>query len=273
MLGKLIKNEFKANLHSIGMIYVVAACAVAIMAITYAFKVTWISALATCILIAAGGIAIILTFACVIMNFQKTLFGNQGYLSFTLPVTSGQLLAAKAITSFCWMLFSFIVAGGIFFGVYLYATAMVGDDVKEAIQMITLFLKDFPSTATIKEIIALAVLVIFIRIIVLISQLYFALTLANTRIMQKFKGFSVVIVFFVVFIAMLAISLILTNYVPLTAVVTTQGIFWSTNVAMNVHQSDILISFGLTGTIFNCICGVLLFLGTTKLMDTKINVK
>ena len=45
-------------------------------------------------------------------------------------------------------------------------------------------------------------LLIFIRIVVLIAQLYFAITVANTRIMQKLGGFAAVVVFFAVFIVM-----------------------------------------------------------------------
>lgn len=270
MLGKLIKNEFKANLHSIGMIYVVAIVAVGLMALAYLAKVTWISALATIVLIAAGAIAIIVTFFCVVLNYQKTLFGNQGYLSFTLPVTSGQLLAAKTITSFCWMLLSYVVAIAIFIGVYLYATAMVGDDVKAAFELLRVFVEGIPSGATIKKVVILAALVVFIRIVLLIAQLYFAITLSNTRIMQKFGGFSTVIIFFVIFIFMSVVSLLLTQYVPLSLVVTSTGLYYSTAVSMS---EPVAMSFGLVGTLFNLVgCAVLFFL-TATLMNTKVNIK
>ena len=171
MLGKLIKNEFKANIHTIGMIYVVAAAAILIMMAAYIVEITWLSAIATIVLIATGFLAVVMTFVSVVSNFKKTLFGGQGYLSFTLPVTSGQLLAAKTITSFCWMLLSYAVAIGIFIGVYLYATAMIGEDVKMALQMLTSMFEGIPDVNTIKLVIALAALIIFIRIVVLIAQL------------------------------------------------------------------------------------------------------
>ena len=72
------------------MIYIVAAVAVALMAASYIADVTWISAIATIVLIAAGFIAVVVTFVSVISNFQKQLYGPQGYLSFTLPVSSGR---------------------------------------------------------------------------------------------------------------------------------------------------------------------------------------
>lgn len=270
MLGKLIKNEFKANLHTIGMIYVVAAAAILIMMAAFIVKVTWLSALATIVLMATGVLAIVMTFVSVISNFQKTLFGGQGYLSFTLPVTSGQLLAAKAITAFCWMLLSYAVAAGIFIGVYLYATAMIGEDVKMAIQMLSMMVEGIPDANTVKLVILLIAFILFVRIIVLIAQLYFAITLSNTRIMQKLGGFSAVAVFFLVFAVMQIISVVLTHFVPFSVVLTADGLFYSTTSTM---ADPIGLSFGIAGTIFNVVCGAGLFVATAKLMNSKVNIK
>lgn len=270
MLGKLIKNEFKANIHTIGMIYVVAAAAILIMMAAFIVEITWLSAIATIVLIATGLIAIILTFVSVVSNFKKTLFGGQGYLSFTLPVTSGQLLAAKTITSFCWMLLSYVVAIGIFIGVYLYSTAMIGEDVKMALQMLLSMFEGIPDPDTIKAVIALAALVVFIRIVVLIAQLYFAITISNTRIMQKLGGFSTVVVFFAVFIVMQIIGVVLAQYVPLSIVITGEGLFYSTTSTM---ANPLGLSFGVAGTIFNVVCAAILFVSTAKLMNSKVNIK
>lgn len=270
MFFKLIKNELKANIHTIGFIYVAAAIAVAFMAFAYVFKINWISATATILLAIAGGAAILVTFIMVIVNFQKTLFSNQGYLSFTLPVTSGQLLVAKAITSFFWMLLSYLVAIAIFFGIYLYATAMVGDDVKAAINLLKAFTDAFPSKETIRNVLILGVIFIFIKIAFVISQLFFAITLSNTRIMQKFGGFAIIVAFFVVFIGTTVISTWLTNTVPLSIVITPTDIYYSTTVSMTAQGH---LAFGLTGVIFDVVFGALLFYLTTHLMEYKVNLK
>ncbi len=270
MLGKLIKNEFKANIHTIGMIYVVAASAVAIMLLAYLADVTWISILSTLVLIATGIIAVIMTFVSVVSNFQKTLYGNQGYLSFTLPVTSGQLLAAKTITSFCWLLLSYVVAIGIFVGIYVYATAMIGEDVKMALQMMAMMFEGLPDGATVKSVVAIFALIIFVRIVVLIAQLYFSITLANTRILQKLGGFATVTIFFAVFIVMQIIGVILAQYVPLSIVLTENGLFYST---VSTMANPVGLSFGIAGTLFNVVAAAGLFVATAKLMNTKVNIK
>lgn len=270
MLGKLIKNEFKANIHTIGMIYVVAAAAILVMMAAYIVEITWLSAIATIVLGATGILAVVMTFVSVVQNFKKTLFGGQGYLSFTLPVTSGQLLAAKTITSFCWMLLSYAVAIGIFFGIYLYATAMIGEDIKLAIHMVLSMFEGLPSGDTIKLAIAFIAFIIFVRIVVLIAQLYFAITIANTRVMQKLGGFASVVVFFAVFVVMQVVGVLLAQYVPLSIVLTSEGIFYSTESTM---ANPLGLSFGLAGTIFNVVGAAALFFATAKLMNSKVNIK
>lgn len=270
MFGKLIKNEFKGTVHTLGYIYLVALVTVGVMALSYIAKITWISGVATVALIATGAIAIVVTFFMVIVHFNKSLYGNQGYLSFTLPVTSNQLLAAKTIVSFCWMLLSYAVAIGIFIGVYLYATAMVGDDVKAAAKMLLTLFEGIPNKSTIIKIVVIFAIILFIKMVKLIAQLYFSVTLSNTRVMQKLGGFSIVIVFFALFILLTIASMWLTNNVPFSLVVTGDGIYYSTTQSMSESS---LFTFGLTGIIFDIIASIALFAGTSILMDSKINLK
>lgn len=270
MLGKLIKNEFKTSSHTMGMIYFSAILVAGIMAIAYLFKVTWISALATVALLAISVIAIVVTFVCVVTNFQKTLFGAQGYLSFTLPVTSGQLLASKTIVSFAWMLLSYAVGIGIWMGVYAYASMMIGEDVKTAFAFIKLFFEGLPSTSTIKAVVVFGLAVIFIRIVVLIAQLFFAITLSNTRSMQKYGVFAPIIIFFAIFILMTVIGAVLSNYIPLSIVADSEGIRLSVSSTMANPEG---FTFGLVGTLFNIVAAAALFIGSSSLMNTKVNIK
>ena len=270
MLGKLIKNDFKTSSHTMGMIYLAAAIAVAFMAFSYIFEVTWISGVATMALLAISVIAVVVTFVCVVVDFQKTLFGNQGYLSHTLPVTSGQLVISKMVVSFSWMLLSYAVGIAILVGVYGYASAMIGDDVRVAFQLFTLFFEGLPSSSTIKVVVVLGLLVIFIRIILLIAQLFFAITLSNTRVMTKFGAFAAIIIFFALFLLMTVASTVLANYIPLSIVADSAGIRFSTSSSMADPNG---FTFGVVGTLFNLVGSVALFAGSARLMDTKINIK
>lgn len=270
MTGKLIKNEFKMSSHTMGMIYLAAAVTVGIMALAYAFDISWISVVATIALIIISIIAVVVTFVCVVANFQKTLYGNQGYLSFTLPVTSGQLLASKTIVSFVWMLLSYAVGIGIWIGVYLYSTAMIGDDVMAAIKLMLNLFASLPSATTIKVIVVAIVLVIFIKIVTLIAQLFFAITISNTRSFQKLGVFGPIIMFFAIFLVVTVISAALSNNVPISLLASTNGIELSFSQAM-AHSEGIAI--GVTGVAFDVITSIFLFMMTSLIMDTKINIK
>ena len=271
MLGRLIKNEFKCNVHSVGLIYIVALACAGFMALAYLFKITWISVLATIVLMFAGGAAIMVTLGCVVMNFQKSLYRDQGYLSFTLPVTGTQLLASKVICSFCWMLISYIVALAIFVGVYLYSSAMVGDDMKMALDLLLSIFADLPSKKVIIEVIVIICLYVFLLMIVLIAEIYFSITVANTRMLQKMGVFSGIITFFVTFVAITAIAVFLTNKIPLTLVVTSNGLYYSTMASMT--KGTVGVQFGLAGIIFFIAAAIGLFVGTEKLMGSKVNIK
>ncbi len=270
MLGKLIKNEFKCTLHTVGYIYLASIITAGIMLLAYLVKITWISGVATMILLATGAAAVLVTFFMTIVHFNKSLYGNQGYLSFTLPVTSNQLLAAKTIVSFCWMLVSYAVAIAIFIGVYLYATAMVGDDVKAAAKLMLDLFAGLPNKSTIIKVVIIAGVIIFLKIVKLIAELYFSVTLSNTRVMQKLGGFAIVVVFFVTFILLVVASTWLTNNIPFSIVVTSSGIFYSTTQSMS---ESTLMTFGIAGILFDVIASIALFTGTSLLMDSKVNIK
>lgn len=168
------------------------------------------------------------------------------------------------------MLLSYLVAAGIFIGVYLYSTAMIGEDVKMALELLFSMFEGMPSTATIKQVVIIFALIVFIRIVVLIAQLYFAITLSNTRVMQKFGGFAPFVIFFAVFVVMQVVSVLLAQYAPLAIVMTENGLFYST---VSTMDSPLGMTFGIAGTIFNVVCAALLFWGTAKIMNTKINIK
>ncbi len=51
---------------------------------------------------------VVVTFVLLVMRFYKNLLGEEGYLMFTLPVRSDQLITTKLIASMVWTFFSII---------------------------------------------------------------------------------------------------------------------------------------------------------------------
>ncbi len=272
MLGKLIKNEFKTSAHSVASIYLAAAITIGIMVLSYFVKIKWISTLSTIALLLISVVSVIITLVAVISNFYKTLYGAQGYLSFTLPVKSGQLLASKAIVSFVWLLASYIITIAIWIGVYLYASAMVGENTITAIKALMQMIQGMPDTGVIKQLIVIVCIMIFAQIAVFIAEIYFALTLANTRAFQKIGMVSALIIFFAVFIVMQVLTGVLTTYVPVSLITGTEGLQLTFSQSM-IDSTGGGLTLGITGLVFEVIAAAGLFSVTSYLMKHKVNIK
>ena len=136
--------------------------------------------------------------------------------------------------------------------------------------LLTVF-ADLPSKKIIIEVIALLCLSMFVMMVLLIAEIYFAITVANTRLLQKWGVFSGIITFFVTFFATSAASFYLTQKIPFTLVVTSSGIYYSTMSTMT--NGTVGLQFGLAGFIFNIAMIAVLFTLTSRLMNTKVNIK
>lgn len=272
MLGKLIKNEFKSSAHSLLNIYLAAAITIVVMLLSYVVKIRWISFISTIALLLISVIAVIITLVAVISNFYKTLYGQQGYLSFTLPVKSGGLLAAKAIVSFVWILLSYIIGIAIWVGVYLYSTASVGKDTMTAVQTLLQLIQGMPNATAIKQIVVIICVMIFAFIAILIAEIYFAITLANTKTFQKMGMISAIFIFFAVFIVLQIIQSVLTSFVPVSLVADEYGLAVSFTQSM-VGGSSGSLTLGITGFVFEILAAAGLFVATAWLMNKKVNVK
>ena len=108
MLGKLLKHEFKHSARYVTAIYACTAAVLLVMLFALLVKITWLSVAASMILYFAGILVVVMTLVSVIKNFYDTLYTNQGYLSFTLPVKCSSLLVSKVIVSFIWIILSVI---------------------------------------------------------------------------------------------------------------------------------------------------------------------
>lgn len=273
MLGKLIKNEFKSSAHSVMNIYIAAAVALAAMLLSYAVKVTWVGVIGSIALIIIGLICVVITLVAVVTNFNRTLYGAEGYLSYTLPVKSSALLASKAIVSFIWVLLSYIFMIATFFIVFAYVQSSIGEEVGSMMDMMMATV-GLPSMQAIGKALAVTAVGMFIQIAVFVSAVFFAVTVANIRPFQRFGIFTALAVFFLIYIVMQVLLYVATTYVPLTVVIDTAGkiVFsFSTSMAAKGAQEGMVI--GIAGFVIELLIASGLFVGTNALMKTKINLK
>ena len=117
MLGKLIKNEFKATGRTFGVMYLIVLAVTVIMKafmeIQSAFNIentvmTIISSL-TVFSFVVGILAVIFgTFILILKRFYDSMLKDEGYLTFTLPATVGQHITSKSIVSYIWIVVSIV---------------------------------------------------------------------------------------------------------------------------------------------------------------------
>jgi hypothetical protein len=109
MLGKLMKYEFKATgriyLPLFGALIIIAAISRVFMSLSFQVPQIIGISLSVFMMIAIFVIALIIT----IQRFYKNLLGSEGYLMFTLPVNTDQLIWSKLLVASIWNLASIAV--------------------------------------------------------------------------------------------------------------------------------------------------------------------
>ena len=171
MLGKLIKHEFKSTAHAMFGIYLSALITFAVMLLVFFVKNKTLMVLSS---VTLGGIciaALIITIIAIIGMFNKSLYGNQGYLSFTLPVSGKDLLASKTIVSLSWVLISFVFAIAVSLFLVFYWIAQTSDNVKDIVQTVYNMLQTMqgvPDSDTAIKSIVVIVVFLFIKCLFLI---------------------------------------------------------------------------------------------------------
>lgn len=126
MLGKLIKYEFKASWKYILAIDIITVV-IGLFAFFISYNVSDIidnlnSALVIILMLCLVGYmfsliaATLLTTIYNVVHYYKSLYSSEGYLTFTLPATTGQILSAKMLVSIFWQIATSICVGlSIFF--------------------------------------------------------------------------------------------------------------------------------------------------------------
>ncbi|CCI62632.1 hypothetical protein [Streptococcus dysgalactiae] len=150
MFGKLLKYEFK----SIGKWYFALNAAVIAIAAILSFTIkqftqqadnagvfgTVIDKMLPLTLSLTFGALItgslLSTLLIIINRFSKNIFGREGYLTLTLPVTSHQIILSKLVASFICSLFNLII---LIFGIAILIVPMV--DFKDVVETLSKVIK------------------------------------------------------------------------------------------------------------------------------------
>ena len=107
MLGKLLKYEFRATARLFLPIYAAIAILAGLMLLLRALPddatgVSFLTFMVGLLYVVAAFGLVVTTVVVLVSRFYKNLLGAEGYLMFTLPVTTGQNILAKLIPAMCW---------------------------------------------------------------------------------------------------------------------------------------------------------------------------
>ncbi len=189
MLGKLMKYDLRSGIRTFSLIWIGLALLGAINGLTIRFVlagdtqsglVSFVFGVLPMILLVALYVAMgIFVLVFIIDRFYKGLLGNEGYLMFTLPVTSTAHIASKALTSMIFSVASAIVA--LLSGVLLMAvlTPLNLSDVAQAFQEAGRYLRVNPLPVGTGWVVAEFIVYTLIAAAVSILQIYTAISIGH----------------------------------------------------------------------------------------------
>lgn len=272
MLGKLLKYELKHSARYVMSVYACAAVAAVLMFFGMLVKVTWINILGSIVLYLVGIIAVVMTLVSVIKNFYDTLYSRQGYLSFTLPVKCSSLLISKVLTSFFWIIISSVLMALIFSLIFINFKSQSNGAATAIIDAIKVsgVLETLPSAAMIVKFVLVIAVLGLLNILVFVGFVYFAVTLANTRALQKHPKLFGFIIFVVTYSVSNSISAKFTYSVPLCVEITSDSVSLALS---SMNNTQALASFGIAGTLFMALVALALLFVTGWIMEHKVNIK
>lgn len=273
MLGKLLKHEIRHSARYTMVIYIAIAAFTGVIGLAMLSDTTWLGVMSCFALYVAGMASVVVTLVSVIKNFYDTLYGRQGYLTFTLPVKCSTLLISKVIVSFMWIIISFAVMALTYAVIYFYAKDKTHSFLSDfgAIFAVSGLAEYLPSGAVIAQLVIVLAILALLTILTYVGYVYFAVTIANTRHFQAHPKFFGGLVFFGLFFTVSIISNRLTEVVPLTFNVTSERVFFAFQDMFSVP--DVLLSYGVGGTVFSGIVAIGLLAATGYIMEHKVNLK
>ncbi|MDY3000066.1 MAG: ABC transporter permease [Romboutsia timonensis] len=268
MLGKLLKYELKATSRVFIPLYIAILVVSIVNGLSLNLEILNIQGLATIVLMCLFISLFVITIVVTIQRFNKNLLKDEGYLMFTLPVSSKHLILSKYLTSLIWTFLSFVVAFLSFTIIFMIPTYKYFD--------FSYFINEF--NLLFSNMLNLNILGQFLKIILLmiisytifIFNVYLALSVGQLPIFNRFRNVSS-------FIGFLVINLLISyaqNIVSLFVNDASVNIEAIDNINYAISSVTSIVSKGLNiAIVINLIIILVLFFATTYILDKKLNLE
>ena len=273
MFGKLLKNDLKAQFHSIAPLFFTV------------YIIVFIGELFSLLndgiagMIAGLGVVAVMLFACLViivavaLNFSKTVFGKAGYLTLTLPVKTGSLVLSKTLSSLIWT-YSVYVLFFVFLFSWMYISSQrIGSDLIETADVFFgLLLGESISTMLSSMFYYLAWFGVIMFLVV--QCMHFGITCSNVKPLSKFGAFSAIVIFFASFAFIVFVVGKIAKTLPIGMVVYEDIVTLTSNIPKTKNAlGDTANGFGFVGPLLTLAASVGLHFPITYLIKHKVNVK
>ena len=260
MLSKLLKNDLRRNLRWLWIIFIGTILSAVIargckeLGENLAFfKI--IGIFFDSVFYALAVNSILQPFLRSFMNFSKSLYSDEAYLTHTLPVTKNQILNSKYITALIETLLGFITI--VVSLLIMFISPTFFDTLK--LLLSTIIIGEF----SVALFIALFIILIIVEFLMFLSIIFFSIILANKSKEKKtLKTFLYTAGFACASSSVLSIFLII--------VLAINGVDLTTSTMM--LKSSVITSVILTGILVYIAITVLFYFLTKKLFNKGVNV-
>ncbi|HEX3027385.1 MAG TPA: hypothetical protein VHR42_09215 [Clostridia bacterium] len=250
MLLKLIKYEFKSSAVRFMAAFGAFTVIFGILLAFFRDHVVLLAAVFGCGLVALS----VITFLTLFHRYNTNLYGNEGYLMFTLPVSGKKILLAKLISALFWSLVLGI-ATVIYIALYVCVMSPKFNLFQEILK-----LDIKPGTLIV------CIVGIFVGLIVNILEIYFAISFSKLPVWRKFA----VPAGFLVYIGanyLVSLPLAILSHVNQTSEIVIRF------NSLQLDRQDLFFSVNLYQLAFNILFSVVFFFATAFLLERKTCLK
>lgn len=272
MLRKLLKYEYRASIWLMPFLYLAAAILYGAGWAARAIGITQLVGTFCVGLVLAGMAGLVVSFVMVITRYYKGMFGAEGYLSQTLPVSKGLLLASRMIVALTMVVCGLVLM----FACVLGLLHLVG-----ATDDLAMLFRQFRGFAA--PILWGAAVMFLVQLVLFVVEVYFAVTLANTRSFLSNNLLFSVLFYFAVNMAVSVLELIGLLVLPLGVRIGEDGVSFVAqgmlptllDLGMGQHGVDELFgaTIGLGSVLVDLAALAALLLLTRWLLNRKTSVK
>lgn len=264
--GMLLKNDFLASSRVISLFYLIEAAALLEFIIGRKIENNTATAIGVILNFAIPFLLVFVSLFFVVYDFNKSLYSQQGYLSYSLPVTSNQLLGSKMIVYGMWMFVSYAVS--LLVWAYLASYAEGNENIKMADVLLTMF--GLPSLAHIKIYAIYYIILFFVITFSFISIIYLAITAGHMRKFQKSPTMSAVIFFVIIAAIMFYLIYIVDKNIFISFLVYDDG---PTKLIVGRQNISNGVSLPMSPVFYLVLQDVALFFLTSYIMYKKVNIR